>query len=302
MPPRAGKGARGRGGGRPPRAGPGPPAFDSINWAPSFRRGGDAAGDGGRPRSRGETASPGSGLGRGRWHHPHTPTGPRTALPPPHCLGPGGGSELGCPLEIPYPQHTLRRADPVPGLGVGARPPAPPPPPRRVRAWVVPLVPGRGLFTSIPLVTGELGIDSSFEPLPGKGAGVGKGRGWGAPNPGPRGPQALPGSHPLRAALPPHPIVGPFRGVISAIHLSGSREVEIVCLDVTGERGGLAGGEDCSFHRAGKRAGSGEPSRVPAAAARPPPAPGPARRGAGVGVSGPARPQRVPRERCPWML
>lgn len=105
MPPRAGKGARGRGGGRPPRAGPGPPAFDSINWARSFRRGGDAAGGGGRPRSRGKTASPGSGPGRGRWHPPPTP-GPRTASPPPHWLGPGGGSELGCPLEIPSARST----------------------------------------------------------------------------------------------------------------------------------------------------------------------------------------------------
>lgn len=100
-------GKRGAREGRGPGAcsGPGPPAFDSINWARSFRPGGDAAGGGGRPRSRGETASPGSGLGRGRWHPPSTP-GPRTASPPPHWLGLGGGSELGCPLEIPSPSST----------------------------------------------------------------------------------------------------------------------------------------------------------------------------------------------------
>ena len=52
MPPRAGKGARRRGGGQLLSGGPFPPAFDSINWA-SAREGfggggGDAAGGGGR--------------------------------------------------------------------------------------------------------------------------------------------------------------------------------------------------------------------------------------------------------------
>lgn len=53
MPPRAGKGARRRGGGQLLSGGPFPPAFDSINWA-SAREGfgggggGDTAGGGGR--------------------------------------------------------------------------------------------------------------------------------------------------------------------------------------------------------------------------------------------------------------
>lgn len=52
--------------------------------------------------------------------------------------------------------------------------------------------------------------------------------------------------------------VGSFLGVISAIHLAGSREVEIVW-EVKGEReGGQAGVEKGSFHSAGKRAGSSE--------------------------------------------
>jgi hypothetical protein len=58
---------------------------------------------------------------------------------------------------------------------------------------------------------------------------------WGARGAGvaPRNRAARRSRGPTRpgCALPPHPAaVGSFRGVISAIHLSGSREVEVVCL------------------------------------------------------------------------
>ena len=109
-----------------------------------------------------------------------------------------------------------------------------------------------------------------------------------APSRGPRTARApgAPGVPPSQGCPSPAPDRGPFPGRHQRHSLAGSREVEIVCLDVTGERGGRARGEDCSFHRARKRAGSGEPSQVSAAAASPPPTPGPARRGAVVGVSG----------------
>ena len=132
MPPRAGKGARGRGGGRrPPRGGPCPPAFDSINWAGSFRRGGDwggrgggggigTAGGGGRRRSRADTARQGSVRGRGRWH--------RTRAPHRLAAAPLAGAKIGAVnlaalSEPASPQHTLWLADPAPRLGVDARPP-----------------------------------------------------------------------------------------------------------------------------------------------------------------------------------
>lgn len=79
----------------------------------------------------------------------------------------------------------------MPGLGVGARPHHHHPRHCGFAPGWFPWCPARGLFTSIPLVTGELRIDSSFEPLPGRGTGVGKGRGWGRPSRGPRGPQAI---------------------------------------------------------------------------------------------------------------
>lgn len=122
MPPRAGKGARGRGGGRPPRGGPCPPAFDSINWARSFRRGGDRGREhcrGWAPAEiRGRDRGPGLGAGEAEVA-PHS--GPASPRRRPICGGPRRGSELGCPLGTTFPQHTLRPADPAPRLGVGAR-------------------------------------------------------------------------------------------------------------------------------------------------------------------------------------
>lgn len=42
--------------------------------------------------------------------------------------------------------------------------------------------------------------------------------------------EGRPGTRPtLRGRPPPPPAVGSFRGVIRAIHLSGSREVEVAC-------------------------------------------------------------------------
>lgn len=86
-----------------------------------------------------------------------------------------------------------------------------------------------------------------------------EGRGRGAPSPaslaegGSRGPTRS------GAPFPRSRVVGSFRGVISAIHLSGSQEVEMSVWDVIGERGGgRTGVEKCSFHSAGKRAGSSE--------------------------------------------
>lgn len=105
MPPRAGKGARGRGGGRAPAQGPAlPPLTQLIGLGASARegtlQGAEADRDqGARPPARAR------GLGGGGGTPPSTP-GPRTASPPPHWLGLGGGSELGCPLEIPSPSST----------------------------------------------------------------------------------------------------------------------------------------------------------------------------------------------------
>lgn len=66
-----------------------------------------------------------------------------------------------------------------------------------------------GLFTSI--VARELRVDGSSVPFPG-----------GEPIEG------RPGTRPTLRRRPP-PAVGSFRGVIRAIHLSGSREVEVAC-------------------------------------------------------------------------
>ncbi|KAF6376412.1 hypothetical protein mRhiFer1_009603 [Rhinolophus ferrumequinum] len=106
MPPRAGKGARRRSGGRSSRRGPVPPAFDSINWAPSFRGRGDSG--------RG-TAGGGTGGNRGprlpvragrRGWGSSTPFGPHVVPPPPHSRWARRGKELDCHLVNARPTHT----------------------------------------------------------------------------------------------------------------------------------------------------------------------------------------------------
>lgn len=147
MPPRAGKGARGEG--RAPAAArrARPSAFDSINWASSRR---EWALQGVRPTEiKGKTASPGSGLGGGGGTPPTAP-GPA----PPRRRRTGWGLEEAVNSAAPSkfllrPQHTLRRADPAPGLG-WARVPTTTTPPLRVRARVA-LVPGSWLVYEHPI-------------------------------------------------------------------------------------------------------------------------------------------------------
>lgn len=185
--------------------------------------GGDTAGGGGRRRSRAETASQGWAPGGGGWGAGNTlPRAPHRPAAAP-LAGARRGSELGCPLVTPSHHQTHlgeRICRPNSGWARARTP-------RRVCAWVVPGCPARALFTSITLVTGERWIDSSWVPFSWK-----EGRGAGAAPPSPDHARLgrLPGSHRVGGALPPHPGRGLFRGVISAIHLSGSREVEIFCL------------------------------------------------------------------------
>lgn len=144
------KGRAGGAGRRPPRAqGPAlPPLTQLIGLGASAGEG--ALQGAGADRDQGARPSAQARAWEGRWHSP-TP-GPRTASPPPHWLGPGGGSELGCPPRNSLrPQHTLRRADPAPGLGVGRASPPPPPPPLRVSRQVSPLVPGPRLVYEHPI-------------------------------------------------------------------------------------------------------------------------------------------------------
>lgn len=147
-----------------------PSGFDSINWARSFRPGG------GRRRrhcrGRGPVASEardrprGLGAGTGAGAPCFGPSSPRH-----HRTRRGQVNLAALPSPPPPHQHThLGERLPRPGSGwARARPP------QRVCAWVVPGCRACGLFTSITLVTGELGIDSSFVPLPGRRAGVREG-------------------------------------------------------------------------------------------------------------------------------
>ena len=125
---------------------------------------------------------------------------------------------------------------------------------------MVPGCPARALFTSITLVTGERRIDSSSVPFPGRRGGARR------PLP-PRRPRS-------GAALASGGSQGPTRSGApfprtQVVGSSGASSAPFTCQvlgklkssvwDGTREReGGRAGVQKCSFHSAGKRAGSSE--------------------------------------------
>lgn len=197
MPPRAGKGARRRGGGRPPRGGPYPPAVDSINRTQASAGEGVGRGVGTLPGAgaRGDEAlRPPAGVGR-RGGGPSPALGRRIAPLPPHSRGARSGSELGCPFSPPPADAHTSASGSAPKLGVGARPPSA----AGLRLGGA-RCPARSLFMSITLVTGVLGIDSSLLPFAGGERGA---AGAQARHPQPRAALAAVGSRgPTRSGAP----------------------------------------------------------------------------------------------------